>query len=96
MLKKNHAGGHKKSESVTQQRPPEQIHGANKGHSNSIEPNPNGHHKNTYSTLGQLNTGNNAILQNISNPNVNLYQQYNNYKGKNIVESIAQDAKNSI
>ena len=46
--------------------------------------------------MGQLNTGNNHMLANISNPNVNLYQKYNNFKGMNTVENLAQEANNSI
>jgi len=83
LLKKNPAA-HKKSESVAQQRPPDQIHGQMmKGnHSSSIEPNPTGH-KSTYSAMSQLNNINAQVLSNITNPNVNLYQKYNNYKANN-------------
>lgn len=99
-LLKKAAGNHKKSESATAQMPPEQMHqgAGQKGgghHSNSIEPNPG--HKSNYSVMGQINMGNNnQILQNISNPNVTLYQQYNTYKApKGAVDSLTQEGANT-
>ena len=64
-------------------------------HSSSIEPHPSGH-KSTYSAMGQLNTGNQKILSNISKPNVNLYQKYNNYKGMTTEGTLAPEATASM
>lgn len=46
--------------------------------------------------MGQLNTANQKIMQNITNPNVNLYQKYNNFKGTNTAETLGPEATGSM